>query len=74
MKDRFFDPLAQSVEQFPFKEWAVGSNPTRVTILIVKHREMKIKVLQEGCPLRLAVRTPPFHGGDTGSSPVGVTI
>ena len=25
------DPLAQSVEQFPFKEWAVGSNPTRVT-------------------------------------------
>ena len=26
------DPLAQLVEQFPFKEWAVGSNPTRVTI------------------------------------------
>ena len=25
------DPLAQLVEQFPFKEWAVGSNPTRVT-------------------------------------------
>ena len=24
-----FDPLAQLVEQFPFKEWAVGSNPTR---------------------------------------------
>ena len=27
----FNDPLAQLVEQFPFKEWAVGSNPTRVT-------------------------------------------
>ena len=26
------DPVAQLVEQFPFKEWAVGSNPTRVTI------------------------------------------
>ena len=25
-------------------------------------------------PLRLAVRTPPFHGGNTGSIPVGVAI
>ena len=25
-------------------------------------------------PLRLAVRTAPFHGVDTGSIPVGVTI
>ena len=25
------DPLAQLVEQFPFKEWALGSNPRRVT-------------------------------------------
>ena len=24
--------------------------------------------------LRLTVRTPPFHGGDTGSNPVGITI
>ena len=26
-----FDPLAQLVEQLPFKEWALGSNPRRVT-------------------------------------------
>ena len=25
-------------------------------------------------PLGQAVKTPPFHGGNTGSSPVGVTI
>jgi|JI10StandDraft_1071094.scaffolds.fasta_scaffold1245885_1 hypothetical protein len=25
-------------------------------------------------PLRLAVRTSPFHGGNTGSIPVGVAI
>ena len=28
------DPLAQLVEQFPFKEWALGSNPRRVTTFI----------------------------------------
>ena len=27
------DPLAQLVEQFPFKEWALGSNPRRVTTI-----------------------------------------
>src|SRR5436190_13790928 len=26
------------------------------------------------CPVRLGVRTPPFHGGNTGSNPVPVTI
>ena len=26
------EPLAQSVEQQPFKLWVVGSNPTRLTI------------------------------------------
>ena len=26
-----FDPLAQSAEQLPFKQWARGSNPRRVT-------------------------------------------
>ena len=25
-------PLAQLVEQFPFKEWVVGSSPTGLTI------------------------------------------
>ncbi len=27
-------PLAQLVEQFPFKEWVVGSSPTGLTIKI----------------------------------------
>ena len=27
------EPLAQSVEQQPFKLWVVGSSPTRLTIL-----------------------------------------
>ena len=27
-----FGPLAQLVEQFPFKEWVTGSNPVRLTI------------------------------------------
>ena len=27
-------PLAHLVEQFPFKEWVVGSSPTRLTINI----------------------------------------
>ena len=26
-------PLAQLVEQFPFKEWVAGSNPAGLTIL-----------------------------------------
>ncbi len=26
------------------------------------------------CPVRLGVRTPPFHGGNTGSNPVPDTI
>ena len=25
-------PLAQLVEQFPFKEWVAGSNPARLTM------------------------------------------
>jgi hypothetical protein len=32
-----------------------------------------MKSLTAFWPLRLAVRTPPFHGGDTGSIPVEVT-
>ena len=27
-------PLAQLVEQFPFKEWVVGSSPTGLTTFI----------------------------------------
>ena len=51
-----FGPLAQLVEQRPFKAWVVGSNPTRLT----------------RCPYRLAwPRTPAFHAGNRGSNPLG---
>ena len=29
-----YGPLAQLVEQFPFKEWVDGSSPSRLTISI----------------------------------------
>ena len=51
----FIGPLAQLVEQRPFKAWVEGSNPSRLTKR----------------PHRLVVRTPPFHGGDRGSTPLG---
>ena len=30
--NQFCGPLAQLVEQFPFKEWVDGSSPSRLTI------------------------------------------
>ena len=45
------------VEHLTFNQVVVGSIPTRLTIMR---------------PLRLArPRTPPFHGGDRGSNPLG---
>ena len=29
--NQFYGPLAQLVEQFPFKEWVDGSSPSRLT-------------------------------------------
>ncbi len=48
-------PLAQLVEQRPFKAWVTGSNPVRLIF----------------CLLRLVVRTPGFHPGNRGSTPLG---
>lgn len=31
----------------------------------------KVLILSEKCSLRLSVRTPPFHGGESGSIPLG---
>ncbi len=47
-------PLAQLVEQRPFKAWVEGSIPSRLIGL-----------------LRLVVRTPGFHPGNRGSTPLG---
>lgn len=43
--------------------WVAGSNPARGATLFFFLS-----------PLRLAVRTSPSHGGNTGSIPVGDTI
>ena len=47
------------VEQFPFKEWVVGSNPTRLTKntiinCVKKFYSVKIKHFRENIPPRLA--------------------
>ena len=33
---QLYGPLAQLVEQFPFKEWVAGSNPAGLTIFMKK--------------------------------------
>lgn len=58
-KSIFRGPLAQLVEQRPFKAWVEGSNPSRLTM----------------CPHRLArPRTLPFQGSNAGSNPAGDAI
>ncbi len=32
--NQFCGPLAQLVEQFPFKEWVDGSSPSRLTTIV----------------------------------------
>ena len=36
--ESMFDPVAQSAEQLPFKQWVRGSNPRRVTIKSKRYR------------------------------------
>ena len=59
----FTEPVAQSVEQQPFKLWVVGSIPTRLTSIYLRNFII--------CPHRLVVRTPGFHPGNRGSTPLG---
>ena len=53
-----YEPLAQLVEHLTFNQRVEGSNPSWLTILFG--------------PVGQAVKTPPFHGGNTGSNPVRV--
>ncbi len=52
--------IAQQVEHFHGKEEVTGSSPVGSSL------KMTLR------PLGQAVKTPPFHGGNTGSNPVGV--
>lgn len=54
-------PIAQPVEQRTFNPRVLGSNPN---VPIYQYKSINF------CLFRLAVRTVPFHGENTGSIPV----
>jgi hypothetical protein len=55
--------IAQQVECFHGKEEVTGSSPVG-----------SFYFLKIDWPIGQAVKTPPFHGGNTGSNPVWVTM
>ena len=62
--ETIYSSIAQSVEHAAVNRAVVGSSPTRGVFLMYK-----ISIRLHG----QAVKTSPFHGGNTGSIPVGVT-
>ena len=60
-----YSSIAQSVEHAAVNRAVVGSSPTRGAFFMYKYL---YKVRLHG----QAVKTSPFHGGNTGSIPVGV--
>ena len=67
MNHFLYEPLAQLVEHLTFNQRVEGSSPSWLTIVFCIS-----KITFNIWPLGQAVKTPPFHGGNTGSSPVGV--
>ena len=70
-----YSSIAQSVEHSAVNRSVVGSSPTRgvksylaVDILSKIFLNKRIRLLGQ------AVKTSPFHGGNTGSIPVGVIM
>ena len=62
----WYSSLAQSVEHSAVNRVVVGSSPTGGVCHVTKQwRQVRL--------LGQAVKTSPFHGGNTGSIPVGVT-
>ena len=59
--------LAQVVEHLTFNQVVRGSSPRWLTIIARISGSSKMR------PRGQAVKTSPFHGGDMGSIPVGVT-
>ena len=49
----------------PWSAGAFSASPTR------SNPQHKTLILRGFCSLRLSVRTPPFHGGESGSIPLG---
>ena len=80
----FYSSLAQSVEHSTVNRVVVGSSPTGGAKMKILKNCKKVKKtlakLKKICyynfVVRLhgqAVKTPPFHGGNRGSNPLGVT-
>jgi hypothetical protein len=69
------EPLAQVVEQQPFKLWVDGSSPSRLTMFPLRGFAWRVQPSYIVCPHRLArSRTLPFHGKNKGSNPFGDAI
>ena len=70
---KVYSSIAQLVEHAAVNRRVVGSSPTRGAGAALSFNEFKHrhKVLIAR-PLGQAVKTSPFHGGNTGSIPVGV--
>ena len=60
-----YDPLAQPVEQLPFKQWVRGSSPRRVT----RKRDIRIGYLFF-CPAGTRIIQKPRYAGGISHSPV----
>ena len=57
------------VEHSAVNRVVVGSSPTRGALSTI----YAVKTVEKIRPHGQAVKTSPFHGGNTGSNPVGVT-
>ena len=75
-KVKMLSSIAQSVEHAAVNRAVVGSSPTRGVqkLRCTKHVKCELfwAFLKRKRLLGQAVKTSPFHGGNTGSIPVGV--
>ena len=66
----FIIPDSSMVEHTAVNRGVVGSSPTQGVSIETMQKRKKQEIRLHG----QAVKTSPFHGGNTGSIPVGVTI
>ena len=74
METQVYSSIAQLVEHAAVNRAVVGSSPTRGAVRMgVRYSRIHSYFYKN---IRLhgqAVKTPPFHGGNRGSNPLGVT-
>ena len=72
-KNGFFGRLARPAKRhYTFARRRL--DPTRLSATNTAHQSHKALIFRLFCSLRLSVRTPPFHGGESGSIPLGSAI